>query len=144
MISRTLVPSRAAEFSPPKRINTTLPTALVHSALILTTSITLSHCHTSGINATRSIRQPFSRHARHGLLKEQLQPHKPNLTGACFPNLSSLPWMTVSAIPVPDLPVIADDQYIPLHPCSIVHLLYPPLEYGMSHEPFEMQIKPVK
>ena len=55
----------------------------------------------------------------------------------------SLKWMTVSPVPFPDAPWIADDQHTLSHPCSIIHLLYPPLEHGMSHEPLEVHVKPV-
>jgi hypothetical protein len=51
--------------------------------------------------------------------------------------------MTVSPIPLPDALCIASDQHTLLHPWAIIHLLYPPLEHGMPHEPLEVHVKPV-
>jgi hypothetical protein len=51
--------------------------------------------------------------------------------------------MAVSPVPLPDVLCIADDQHTLLHPRSIIYLLYPPLEHGMSHEPLEVHVKPV-
>ena len=51
--------------------------------------------------------------------------------------------MTVSPIPLPDLLRIADDQDSLVHPRSIIHFLYPPLEHWMPHEPLEKHVIPV-
>lgn len=50
--------------------------------------------------------------------------------------------MTVTPIPLEDFLWITVDPHPLLHPRPIIHRLYPPLEYRMSHEPLEIRVKP--